>query len=71
MRYLVIIEESPRSYGAHVPDLPGCIAVGETREEVLTLIREAIELHLEGLKEDGQPIPRPSSTGEVVEVEVA
>lgn len=71
MRYLVIVEEGSRSYGAHVPDLPGCIAVGETREEVLALIREAIELHLAGLKDEGQPIPRPSSTGEVVEVEVA
>jgi predicted RNase H-like HicB family nuclease len=71
MRYLVIIEEGPTSYGAHVPDLPGCIAVGETREEVLTLVREAIEFHLEGLKQEGQPIPEPSSTGELVEVAAA
>lgn len=71
MRYLVIVEEGSSSYGAHVPDLPGCIAVGETREEVLALIREAIELHLEGLKDEGQPIPRPSSTGEVIEIEGA
>lgn len=71
MRYLVVVEKGPTSYGAHVPDLPGCIAAGETKEEVLTLIREAIEFHLEGLKQDGQPIPVPASTSELVEVEVA
>lgn len=68
MRYLVVVEKGPTSFGAYVPDLPGCIAVGETREEVLTSIHEAIEFHLEGLKEDGQPIPPPTSTSEVVEV---
>lgn len=71
MRYLVVVERGPTSHGAHVPDLPGCIAVGESREEVLTLIREAIEFHIEGLKRDGQPIPAPASTGEVVEIEAA
>lgn len=71
MRYLVVVEKGPTSYGAHVPDLPGCIAAGETKEEALTLIREAIELHLEDLKDQGQPIPPPSSTGEVVEVKAA
>ena len=71
MRYLVVVEKGPTSFGAHVPDLPGCIAVGETKEEVLTLIREAIEFHIEGLKEDGMPIPAPSSTSELVEVEAA
>lgn len=68
MRYLVVVEKGPTSYGAYVPDLPGCIAVGETREEALASIHEAIELHLEGLKDDGQPIPAPSSSGELVEV---
>ena len=68
MRYLVVDDESPTSFGAYVPDLPGCVAAGETREEVLALIHEAIEFHLEGLKEDGQPIPSPSSTGELVEI---
>jgi predicted RNase H-like HicB family nuclease len=68
MRYLVIVEKGPTSFGAYVPDLPGCIAVGDTREEVLASIQEAIEFHLEGLKEDGRPIPPPSSSGEVVEV---
>ena len=53
MRYLVIVEKGPSSYGAHVPDLPGCIAAGETKEEVLSLIREAIEFHIEGLKQVG------------------
>ena len=71
MRYLVVVEKGASSYGAHVPDLPGCIAAGETKEEVLSLIREAIEFHLEGLKQDGQPIPAPSSTSELVEVEPA
>jgi predicted RNase H-like HicB family nuclease len=71
MRSLVIVEEGPTSFGAYVPDLPGCIAVGETREEALALIRDAIEFHLEGLKESGQPIPKPSSTGEVVDVHAA
>ena len=68
MRYLVVVETGPTSIGAYVPDLPGCIAVGETREEVLASIHEAIEFHLEGLKEDGQPIPPPSSSSELVEV---
>jgi predicted RNase H-like HicB family nuclease len=68
MRYLVVVEKGPTSYGAYVPDLPGCIAAGETKEEALSLIREAIELHLESLKEEGQPVPAPSSTSELVEV---
>jgi Uncharacterized conserved protein len=68
MRYLVVVEKGLTSYGAYVPDLPGCIAVGDTREEALASIHEAIEFHLEGLKEDGQPIPPPSSSGELVEV---
>lgn len=71
MRYMVVIERGETSWGAHVPDLPGCVAVGETREEVLQLIREAIELHIDGLKEDGLPVPTPSSEGEFVEVEAA
>ena len=71
MRYLVVVEKGPSSYGAHVPDLPGCIAAGETKEEVLSLIREAIEFHLEGLKQDGQPIPTPASTSALVEVAAA
>ena len=68
MKYLVVVEQGPSSFGAYVPDLPGCIAVGATREEASTLIHEAIEFHLDGLRADGQAIPEPSSTSEVVEV---
>lgn len=68
MKYAVIVEEGETSFGAHVPDLPGCVAIAETKEEVLELIQEAIEFHIEGLREDGQPIPAPSSSVEFVEV---
>lgn len=68
MRYAVILERGETSYGAYVPDLPGCVAVGETREEALELIREAIEFHLEGLREFGEPIPEPTSSAATVEV---
>jgi predicted RNase H-like HicB family nuclease len=68
MQYLVVIEQGPTSFGAYVPDLPGCIAVGESRSEVSRLIHEAIEFHLEGLKEGGLPIPEPRSSSELVEV---
>ncbi len=59
--YLVIIEKGETSYGAYVPDLPGCVAVAETRQEVEQLIKEAIDFHIEGLKEDGEEIPLPHS----------
>ena len=68
MQYLVVIEKGESSYGATVPDLPGCIAVGETRAEVLRLIHEAIEFHVAGLLEDGQPVPPPASQTELVDV---
>jgi predicted RNase H-like HicB family nuclease len=71
MRYAVVVEEGESSFGAYVPDLPGCAAVGETREEVLQLIQEAIEFHIEGLREDGQPVPEPSSSIEYIEVRAA
>ena len=71
MRYMVVVEKGPTSYGAHVPDLPGCIAVGESREEVLNLIREAIEFHIEGLKEQHLSVPEPSSSSELVDVQAA
>ena len=71
MQYVVILEEGPESWGAYVPDLPGCVAVGETREEVLELIRAAIEFHLDGMKEDGDPIPEPHSYSEVVQINAA
>ena len=69
MDYLVVIERGPASYGAYVPDLPGCAAVGESRAEVEGLIREAIELHIEGLRESGSPLPEPHSTSQVVSID--
>ncbi len=69
MDYLVVIEHGPSSFGAYVPDLPGCVAVGETRQEVEALIREAIAFHIEGLREEGQPLPEPSSTRQVVSID--
>lgn len=71
MKYAVVIEKGDTSFGAYVPDLPGCVAVGETREEAMTLIREAIEFHLEGMKEDGESMPEPHSEAEYVEVLIA
>ena len=68
MHYLVIFEKGPTSFGAYVPDLPGCIAAGESKEEVLALIHEAIEFHIEGLKEDGLPVPPPVSYSELVDI---
>ena len=68
MRYLVVVEEGPKSFGAYVPDLPGCVATGKTLEETERLIREAIEFHLQGLREDGQHIPPSSSKVEYIEV---
>jgi len=66
-RYAVVIEKGETSYGAYVPDLPGCVAAGETVEEVETLIREAIQFHVDGLREDGLPIPEPTTILEYVE----
>ncbi len=68
MRYMIVIEEGETSFGAYVPDLPGCIAVGESEEEVKQLIQEAIEFHLEDLQETGASIPKPLSKSEYVEV---
>ena len=68
MKYAVVIEKGPTSYGATVPDLPGCFAVAESREEVERLILEAIEEHIAFLRAEGEPVPEPSST--VAEVEV-
>lgn len=70
MKYAIIIEKGETSYGAYVPDLPGCVAAAETREEAARLIKEAIEFHLEGLKKDGQPIPEPHSEADYIEVTV-
>ena len=68
MRYAVVIEKGERNYSAYVPDLPGCVSVGDTLKEVKAEIRAAIGFHLEGIREDGLPIPKPSSRAEYVEV---
>jgi predicted RNase H-like HicB family nuclease len=68
VKYVYIIEKGESSFGAYVPDLPGCVAVGETREEAKRLIQEAIEFHIEGLTADGSPIPAPNSEAEYIDV---
>lgn len=68
MRYAMVIEKGPSSFGAYVPDLPGCVAVGKTAAEVRKLIAEAVPFHLEGLREDGLPIPDPETECEYLEV---
>ena len=68
MRYMIVIEEGESSWGAYVPDLPGCVAVGETEDEVKQLIQEAIEFHLEDLTESGSEIPAPISKSDYIEV---
>ena len=68
MEYVVIVEQGDTSFGAYVPDLPGCVAVGETREEAMQLIREAIELHIDSLRENGETLPEPHSFVEKVAV---
>lgn len=71
MEYLVVVEKGESSYGAYVPDLPGCVAVGETRREVMKLIREGIKLHIEALREAGEAVPPPTSRSETVKVRAA
>lgn len=68
MRYAIVIENAGTNYSAYVPDLPGCVVTGATVEEAEREIREAIEFHLEGLREDDAPIPTPSSTVRYVDV---
>ena len=68
MKYAVVIERTPNNYAAYVPDLPGCVSVGDTEAEVLTNIREAIELHLDSMREDGDPIPAPTTVAAMVEI---
>jgi predicted RNase H-like HicB family nuclease len=67
-RYAIVIEKAPSNYAAYVPDLPGCVATGATVEETESLLREAIDLHLHGMREDGIPIPEPASLVEYLEV---
>jgi predicted RNase H-like HicB family nuclease len=68
-RYAIVIEKAELNFAAYVPDLPGCVATGATVEETESLLREAIALHLEGLREDGLPIPEPSSVVEYLELQ--
>jgi predicted RNase H-like HicB family nuclease len=70
MRYAIVIEQAEGNYSAYVPDLPDCVATGATVEEVKAEIREAIEFHIEGMREDGLPIPKPASKVEYVDVAV-
>ena len=68
MRYAIVIEKAENNFAAYVPDLPGCIATGKTIEETEQQIREAIDLHLRGMREDGLPIPEPSSSVDYVDI---
>jgi predicted RNase H-like HicB family nuclease len=68
MKYTVIYEKGPKSWGAYVPDLPGVVAAGDTREEAEALLRQAVKLHLVGMREEGQPVPEPSSFAGEVEI---
>ncbi len=68
MKYAVVFEKAPRNWSAYVPDLPGCVAAAKTRDETRNLIREAIEFHLEGMREAGERIPEPGTSVELVEV---
>lgn len=68
MKYAVVIEKGAANFGASVPDLPGCVAVAKTRAEVERLIQEAIVLHLKGMREDGLPVPEPTTDVAVIDV---
>jgi len=68
MRYAVVIEKAENNYSVYVPDLPGCVATGATAEEAEAEIREAIEFHIEGMREDGLPIPEPASKVEYIDI---
>jgi predicted RNase H-like HicB family nuclease len=71
MKYTVLIEKTGNGYSAHVPDLPGCIAAGDTYEETLELMREAIEFHIEGMRLHGETVPKPATRSEEIEVGAA
>jgi predicted RNase H-like HicB family nuclease len=68
MKYVVLFEKTATGYSAHLPDLPGCVAAGATLEETQQLIREAVEMHLEAMREDGQHIPEPSTITDYITV---
>lgn len=71
MEYLVVVEKGKTSFGAYVPDLPGCVAVANSKRQVLKLIKDGIRLHIRALREVGEPVPVPSSQSELVKVEAA
>ena len=71
MRYTIVIERAPGNYAAYVPDLPGCVATGDTREDAVREIRQAIRYHIESLREYGEPVPEPQCTATVVDVAAA
>lgn len=71
MKYAIVIEKSSNGFGAYAPDVPGCIACGETLEETIQLMKEALEFHFEGMMKDGEPIPQPTSNCTYVEPEIA
>jgi predicted RNase H-like HicB family nuclease len=68
LKYAVVYEKTPRNYSAYVPDLPGCVAAAETKAETRRLIREAIRMHIEAMREEGQPVPEPGAAVELIEV---
>jgi predicted RNase H-like HicB family nuclease len=68
MRYAIVVEKAANNYSAYVPDLPGCVATGYTIDETEREIREAIEFHIEGMIEDGLPIPQPTCTVQYIEI---
>jgi predicted RNase H-like HicB family nuclease len=70
-QYLVVIEQSTQGFGAYVPDLPGCVTAGASQDEVLQLIREAIEMHIEAMLKDGEAVPAPASRAALVDIGVA
>lgn len=70
MEYVIILEKSKNGYGAYAPDLPGCVAVGDTVDETSKLMKEAIVFHIKGMKEDGDPIPEPTSIAQKIQVPV-
>lgn len=71
IRYMVVLESGETSWGAYVPDLPGCVVAGETREEAVEMIRDAVAMHIEDLRAQGLPVPPPTSHGHIVEIEAA
>jgi predicted RNase H-like HicB family nuclease len=71
VEFLVVVEKGPSSYGAYVPDLPGCVAVGDSRRQVLRLIREGMKLHIQAMRDAGETVPVPTSRSEIVKIQAA